>query len=713
MKKGLKKIIQTIFLHLPVRTQKVSVMRSTFIILLSVLIIMSGCSDQSMKQKPQTNPIPETTVEKVISDLTGKHGEMLLPRIERGVRQTSRLWETEDGSSEDFAAFCNEHFIASDEELKTVFDKLMVNFEILEGHMLKVKKDLMRPLHLDQGPIHPVDVMFGSYEPGAHMKEDFFSNRIAYHVALNFPYFTLDEKTALGSEWSRLDWAYARVGDLYHSRVPAELIQDASTVKTEADNYIAQYNIYMGKLVNPEGETLFPEDLRLISHWGLRDELKSNYPANRGLEKQKLIYMVMKRIIDQSIPEKVINNNEYLWEPAGNLLLENGTPVEFTPEPDTRYLRLLNNFRAYKNIDPYYPDYPTYIRRQFELNMEIPKADVEKMFTEFVSSPQVQEVADLIRDRLGRDLEPFDIWYNGFKASGSYSEEELDKIVGNKYPSVQAFQDDLSNLLLKLGFSKTVADFLAAEIKVEGSRGAGHAWGGAMKEDKALLRTRIGADGMDYKGFNIAVHEFGHNVEQTISLHMMDHYVLRRVPNTAFTEALAFIFQKRDMELLGIKDDDPLKAHMLNLDVFWGSYEIMGVSLVDMRVWEWLYANPDATPGQLKDAVIRIAKEVWNQYYAPVFGSQDEPILAVYSHMISNPLYLSNYPLGHLIELQIEQYLEGRDFAAEVIRMFSQGKLIPQAWMRGAVGMELSIQPTLEAASEAVKAVRETESGEI
>jgi hypothetical protein len=39
--------------------------------------------------------------------------------------------------------------------------------------------------------------------------------------------------------------------------------------------------------------------------------------------------------------------------------------------------------------------------------------------------------------------------------------------------------------------------------------------------------------------------------------------------------------------------------------------------------------------------------------------------------------------------------------------MFSQGKLIPQAWMKGAVGTELSIQPTLEAASAAVKAVRE------
>ena len=53
---------------------------------------------------------------------------------------------------------------------------------------------------------------------------------------------------------------------------------------------------------------------------------------------------------------------------------------------------------------------------------------------------------------------------------------------------------------------------------------------------KARLRTRVGADGMDYKGFNIAVHEMGHNVEQVISLDDVDYTLLKGVPNTAFTE---------------------------------------------------------------------------------------------------------------------------------------------------------------------------------
>ena len=33
----------------------------------------------------------------------------------------------------------------------------------------------------------------------------------------------------------------------------------------------------MGHLLTDDGRRLFPEDMVLLSHWNLRDELKSNY----------------------------------------------------------------------------------------------------------------------------------------------------------------------------------------------------------------------------------------------------------------------------------------------------------------------------------------------------------------------------------------------------------------------------------------------------
>ena len=132
----------------------------------------------------------------------------------------------------------------------------------------------------------------------------------------------------------------------------------------------------------------------------------------------------------------------------------------------------------------------------------------------------------------------------------------------------------------------------------------------------------------------------------------------------------------------------------------------MGVSLVDMYVWKWLYQNPGATPAQLKEQVILIAKDVWNKYYAEVFGSKDEPILAIYSHMIDAPLYLSAYPIGHLIDFQIEKQIKDKNFAAEVERIYTKGRLIPQVWMKEAVGKEISCEPILEATTEALKIIK-------
>ena len=77
---------------------------------------------------------------------------------------------------------------------------------------------------------------------------------------------------------------------------------------------------------------------------------------------------------------------------------------------------------------------------------------------------------------------------------------------------------------------------------------------------------------MDYKGYNIAVHELGHNVEQVFSLYEVDHTLLAGVPNNAFTEALAFVFQARDLELLGLAKPsarEPSGSRVLN--DFWAT----------------------------------------------------------------------------------------------------------------------------------------------
>jgi hypothetical protein len=673
--------------------------------------------------------IDANTKEKAKNALIEKFGADNQDKIATGVDQAASFWRESDGTNEDFVAFCSKQFVADDKQLDALFDRLQHNYEIISGHFNAINRELNVPLALEIGEIIPVDYIYGAYSPSAHLADDFFKNKLAFIMLLNFQFYSLDEKIANSDKWTRKQWAYARMGDMFTSRVPGDLSMKVSEVMTDADAYISDYNIYVGYLTDGEKDDFFKKDMKLITHWNLRDEIKSQYSQSDGLPKQEIIYEVMKRIVTQTIPEQVINSNEYVWNPYENKIYKDGKEAAATDEPNTRYQKLLNAFHAMRAIDEYSPFYPTYIERKFSEELEMPQAQVEKLFKEFISSPVAKQVGALIKKRLGRDLKPFDIWYDGFKARSTISQDDLSKQTKAKYPTPAALKADLPRIMKDLGFTTEKANSVSARIDVDPSRGAGHALGAQMKSDNAHLRTRIGSGGMDYKGYNIAVHEFGHNVEQTITLQDVDYYMLNGVPNTAFTEAWAFVFQSRDLELLGIKDNNPDKKYLSDLDNYWSTYEIMGVALVDMEVWKWLYKNPNANAEELKVQTIKIATEIWNEYYAPVIGVKDTPILGIYSHMIDYPLYLSAYPIGHLIEFQMEEYMDklsipsvmdinyegssdvnnetNMNIGQFMEKMLVQGRIIPNAWMKGAVGSELSIAPFIRSTEEALKVIKD------
>jgi hypothetical protein len=648
--------------------------------------------------------IDASLAENVAKSIVGELGESSRFRAERGVAQVAGLWRKEDGSPEDFKAFCKTSFVLNEAPLDTLFGKLQRNLEIISGYYHKIDMQLKEPVQLTGSEITAVDELFGGYDISSHLDEDLFANKIAFMAVLNFPYYSLVEKTKFGNQWSRKQWAYARMGDRFTTRIPSDVLQNLSQTLAAADAYISGYNICMSKLQNDKGELLFPADMKLISHWGLRDELKSDYAdKKRGKEKQEMIYTVMKRIIDQSIPADAIDNEKYTWNPVANVLTADGKPLTSKPENNKRYEVLLANFKANKQLDAFTPQLPNALVRNFEGYLEIPQQDVEALFKGLLTSPEAKKVAALIQKRLGRKLRPYDIWYNGFKSKPDISEAELTAITSKKYPNPKAMEADLPNILQKLGWSAQKAAQIASLVKVDPARGSGHAAGAVMRNDYAHLRTRIAPSGMDYKGYNIAIHEFGHNTEQTITLNDVDYWMLNGVPNTAFTEAVAFVFQKRDLELLGFTNNNADAENNLALDDFWSCYEIMGVALLDIASWEWMYAHPDATAAELKEAVMAKSKEIWNTYYAGIMGGKDETILAIYSHMIDNPLYLSNYPIGHVISFQVEGQMKGKSMANEMQRMYTQGRIIPQLWMHNSVGVGISSEPLLQAVRKALE----------
>ena len=649
-------------------------------------------------------------------ELVDTYGEAQRARAQKGLRQVADFWRTEDGDRAAFEAFARENFAGDQAALDVMFNRYEKLLEQLDGHLLEILLAFREQSDLDVGPIEPYDAIFAAYNPFAHVGDDFFANKLAFVVLLNFPITNLEERLSDGAGWTRRQWAETRLADRYSRRVPADVQQAVAAADAASDQYIAEYNIWMHHLLNDTGERLFPAGMKLLSHWNLRDEIKANYsePEN-GLEKQRMIQKVMERIVDQSIPRVVVNNPHVDWDPYANTVTAAAVndagedppanlEIADAREPDTRYATLLGTFKAQRLVDEYSPTAPTRMARSFNEEREIPEVRVIAMFDAVLTSPMLERTARLIEERLGRPIEPFDIWYNGFRSAGTYTNAELDAITRKRYPTPKAYEEDMPNLLVGLGFDEERAAELAANIVVEPARGSGHAWGAAMRDAKAHLRTRVGPDGMDYKGFNIAVHEMGHNVEQTISLNDIDHVLLQGVPNTAFTEALAFVFQARDLELLGLDSPSEDELAMRALDDYWGAAEIGAVALVDIAVWHWMYDNPDATPAEFRAATVAIAKDMWNRYFADIFGVRDVTLLGIYSHMIHSAIYLPDYPIGAMISRQIEEHIaKSGDLGAEFERMCLIGNISPDLWMTIATGAPVGPEALLHAAERALQ----------
>ena len=653
---------------------------------------------------------------KLAAELLSNYGEGQKPRIRTGLHQVMEFWRPEDGDTAAFEDFVRANFAGDQPSIDTLFDRFQRLLEQLDGHMHEIAREFRNQQDLDLGPVRPYDEVFGGYDPSAHVLDDFFQNKLAFTVLLNFPLTTLEERINEGPKWTRRQWAETRLAQRFAKRIPAEVNLAIARAASESDNYIAGYNIWMHHLVDDKSQRLFPPKMRLLSHWNLRDEIKADYAdQHNGLAKQRMIQQVMERIITQTIPQVVIENPHVDWNPITNDVkpaAESDAPsaapanlkITTAPEPCTRYAMLLKTYRAARLADPYSPTAPTLIERRFNEDREIPEERLQAMLEQVLSSPLVPQVAKLIESRLGRPLEPFDIWYSRFRPGSKYTEAQLDEMVAKKYPSAEAYRQDIPNLLKTLGFASDRAQSIAAHIIVDPARGSGHAMGAEMRSEKAHLRTRIEKSGMNYKGFNIAVHEMGHNVEQTLSLNDVDFTLLQGVPNTAFTEALAFVFQGQDMALLGLAAPDAQTEALKTLNDFWGTYEIAGVALVDMAVWHWMYDHPEATPEELRAATLEIAKDKWNRFFAPVFGKKDVVLLAVYSHMIDSFLYLPDYPIGHLIAFQIEEQVKKTgSIGPEFERMAKMGRVTPDLWMEHATGKPVGPEALLSATEEALK----------
>jgi hypothetical protein len=241
-----------------------------------VLMLGASCSrEPSMNKSRNDQPagssaVPPAWVKsaaaKLENELVARYGE-----AQRGLKQVSYFWNASDGDQQAFESLVKRNFAGDQFSLDTMFNRFEYLLEQTFGHMTEISRELRGQMDLDAGPVQPDDEVFGGYNPSAHLVDDFFNNKLAFVVLLNFPMTTLQERLAQGDQWNRRQWAETRLAEYFSKRIPAEVNLQIAKADSDAGQCVSEYNIWMHHLLDDQGRRLFPPKMRLLSVGGTHE----------------------------------------------------------------------------------------------------------------------------------------------------------------------------------------------------------------------------------------------------------------------------------------------------------------------------------------------------------------------------------------------------------------------------------------------------------
>ena len=654
----------------------------------------------SMHAANNTDSPSTSALRTIVAEILSVHGDAERARAVAGVRRVAERWLAADGDTDELKRFCVEHYVPASGQVALV-DRLESAVTWIGGHLYELRRHLRRFTDLRVNRVGAIDDVLATFDPAPDLPDQWYRQKIAFVALLNCDRPTLDSMLADGENWSVDRWVESRVAQSFPPRVPKELNDRVRDVAHRANRFVSEFHVPVGTLIDANNKRRFEPDRKLVAHWLIREAMKAGYADADGLPMQRALAWTMARHIDGTIPRSVMEGKgDEDWNPERNT-------IAGKPKGDTVGLVRYEHLLAWRDVnfalDPYFPEHGTAIRRKCELEREIPEDDVERILVDLLSSDARRPLAAFLRKRVGRALEPFDIYCDEFVQPLPI--DDLNRRVRERFGDTKGMERNLPQLLEELGFAHDDATFYGQRIKVEIARGAGHAVRPGVPELNAWLRTSSLDNELGWDGFDTAMHELGHTIEQTISTHFVPRTALRGVPNTACTEAFAFLFQSLGRKALGLlTSDEEHRAFELDaVQTFAAACQIAGPALLELRVWNWIYQHPNANAASLCAEVLRVADELWRDYYEIDFGPDPYHLLAAYQHMIAHPLYLPDYPIGHVISHQIRSHMRGKDLASETKRICSIGRVTPQLWMQRAVGGGIDVAPLARDAEAALR----------
>ena len=122
-------------------------MKKLFTLLATIALLFTACCN-TQKTTDTMSSLKQTDIDAAIKAIWAKHSQINPDLVERGVKCTAKLWTAQDGSAEDFIAFCGANYQCTEAERHQLFQTIQRNVEAIYGRYNQISIDLKMPLHV-------------------------------------------------------------------------------------------------------------------------------------------------------------------------------------------------------------------------------------------------------------------------------------------------------------------------------------------------------------------------------------------------------------------------------------------------------------------------------------------------------------------------------------------------------------------------------------
>ncbi|MDR1973385.1 MAG: hypothetical protein LBQ31_01785 [Bacteroidales bacterium] len=206
-------------------------------------------------------------------------------RIYAGCLHSATLWNPKtDGDEYVYEEFCINNFV-NDTTARRLLGESISNYSrSIFGHQKAMEYELLITRDYTLRPLNWFDYTYSQYNPVRFYSDNFYENKLAFAIALNFPYVPWREKEKRGGNLQQ--WKYYRLGDMFVSRQSYEIAGEA----VEAERTMRQYSMEFE--MNLSREELILHSKKIERYKYLLEFMKAQLKSDNYLRANFLMRML-------------------------------------------------------------------------------------------------------------------------------------------------------------------------------------------------------------------------------------------------------------------------------------------------------------------------------------------------------------------------------------------------------------------------------------